>query len=111
MKLVELINADTYLIEYKGERWHFVKGKIRQVPPLLADKLLATGDFIDIITSDPEFAQGEIINTPNLVKDSVTETIIPLSSLPKDFNKLEVVVDLKKDEKVKPKRKYRKREK
>lgn len=123
MRLVELVGTSTYLTEYRGKRWNFVKGKIQQVPPLLAEKLLATGDFVDVIKTVPEFTQGGIITNAlsTLPDKEVKETIVPLSSLPKDFNKLEVSVDLKKVEaeeigkevakEVKKRRPYKKREK
>lgn len=103
MKLVELSGCATYYIEYRGKGYTFIKGKIQQVPPLLANILLDTGDFIDVILDDPAFNKsldvgGVVPSGSSLTvgKINTVDHIVPLSSLPSDFDKLEVSEDLKK---------------
>jgi hypothetical protein len=119
MRIIELIYANTYFIDFKGKRWIFEKGKPKEVPYQLADRLLMTGDFVDVIMDDPDFhvsvdTPAAPVQEPILLGDTADEAIVPLNSvkdLGEGFNKLEVPTDLKKLEEIesKPKRKRRKR--
>lgn len=120
MRIIELKYAKIYFIDFKGKRWVFEKGKPREVSHQLADRLLMTGDFIDVIVDDSDFhvptdTPAITAHESTLVGDTAKETVVPLESVKdpigKDFNKLEVSTDIKKLEEIesKPTRKRRKR--
>lgn len=102
MRIIELKKCTTYSIIFKGRIYNFKKDKPEEVPELLADQLLSTGDFMDVIVEDPNFQVGAIIKDPKpLVDDTLRgEVIVPLDKVEDTIDhKMEMPFDLKKSKK------------
>lgn len=52
MKLIQLINADSCTLDWRGQRYSFAKGVPVEVPHELADRLLHGGQFMHIVSLD-----------------------------------------------------------
>lgn len=48
-KVIQIRNADRCELVHEGIRYIFVKDKPVEVPPVLADRLLQSGDFVDLV--------------------------------------------------------------
>jgi len=109
MRIIELKKCATYRVNHRGRLYHFEKNKPVQIPDRLADKLLSTGDFMDIIIDNLDF-QVEAVTTnpqPLVVEEDEEEVIVPLDKMEQTIDhKMEISTDLKKVKKRGRKRKH-----
>lgn len=102
MKEIQLVNCKTYELDFQGRKWHFMQGRYKKVPDSLADRLLSTGDFMDIVRDDA------FILTP---KSPVVGSIVPPSQAPKKYQWGGLVPEIPTLPQVPKKRRGRKKKK